>query len=204
MRLPCTLLLAFLVTPVFAGRYNRVHDIGDEAPDWSGLVGTDDEKYAAADFADKKALVILFTSNGCPYAQDVQSKVIELYKNYADEGVGVIAVNANKDRGDGLEAMKEVAEQNEYPFPYLFDESQQMARDFGARYTPEFYVLDQDGRIVYMGAYDDSFSTEPQDQHFVKDAVDAVLSGTEPEVAETAPVGCSIRFDRRRRRAVGK
>lgn len=195
--------MTLVVSPLMAGRYNRVLDIGDQAPSWSGLTGTDDAQHASTDFANKKAMVILFTSNGCPYAQDVQAKIIELHQNYADQGVGVVAVNANKDRGDGLAAMKEVAETHQYPFPYLFDETQQMAKDFGARYTPEFYVLDQNGKIVYMGAYDDSFSTEPKNQQYVREAVEAVLSGSEPAVAETAPVGCSIRFERSRR-AVGK
>ena len=95
--------------------------------------------------------------------------------------------------------MKSRAKDKGYTFPYLHDESQQIAKDFGAKYTPEFYVLDQQRRIAYMGALDDSKLGSKVEQPYVELAIDAVLAGGQPEVTETAPVGCTVRYERIRR-----
>ena len=96
--------------------------------------------------------------------------------------------------------MKEFAEQKSFNFPYLFDRTQQVARDFGARRTPEFFVLDADRRVAYMGALDDSPDGTNVSKRYLEQAIDAVLAGQQPSVAETIAIGCNIRFVRSRRR----
>ena len=105
----------------------------------------------------------------------------------------------NKVKEDLLPKMKATAEEKGFKFPYLFDETQKIAKDFGAKYTPEFFVLDQERKIVYMGSLDDSPDGKNVNQRYVRSAVEAALAGETPKVAETVPIGCRIRFDRQRR-----
>ncbi|MCG8649137.1 MAG: thioredoxin family protein, partial [Pirellulales bacterium] len=139
------------------------------------------------------------TCNSCPYAVDVEDRLIALEKDYASRGVALVAINVNKVKKDLLPAMKETAEDKGFKFPYLFDESQQIAKDYGAKYTPEFFVLNQQRKVVYMGSLDDSPDGKNVAKRYVRAAVDAVLSGEQPAVSETVPIGCRVRFERQRR-----
>jgi hypothetical protein len=94
--------------------------------------------------------------------------------------------------------MKARAEKKKYPFPYLFDETQQIAREFGALTTPEFFALDRERKVVYMGAMDDNGDAAAVKQRYLEDAVEAALAGKKPDTTETAPVGCRIRYMRQR------
>ena len=94
--------------------------------------------------------------------------------------------------------MKKRASEKKFPFPYLYDESQRVARDYGAVFTPEFFVLNKDRRVVYMGAMDDNTQPDKVTQQYLQDAVEAALKGTAPETTETPAVGCRIRYARRR------
>ncbi len=194
------LLLFTFAYPASAGRYNKVLSIGDPAPTWQDLPGVDDALHSSDDLKDCKATVVIFTCNTCPYAMDVEEKIIALHEKYDARGVAVIAISVNKDPDDLLPAMKEHAEERNYKFPYLHDESQQIARDFGAKYTPEFYVLDQERRVAYMGAFDDSTLGSEVKSPYVELALDAVLSGQKPAVTEKPPVGCAVRYERIRRK----
>lgn len=182
-----------------AGKYNQQLNIGDQAPTFSELPGIDGKNHAFADWQSKKALVIVFTCNSCPYAVDAEDRLIALQKKYADKAVEVIAINVNKVKEDSLEAMKEKAKSKKFPFSYLYDESQQIARAFGAIYTPEFYVLDQNRKVAYMGAMDDSPDGKRITKRYVEDALDAVLAGGKPTVTETPAIGCRVRYERARR-----
>jgi peroxiredoxin len=194
-----TTALCLFATPVIAGRYNDVLKIGDPAPEWTDLPGTDDAKHSSADLSDRQAVVVFFTCNTCPYANDAEARVLALSKKYSDRGLAVVAINVDKHEDEVLMAMKERAQQQELTFPYLYDESQQIARDFGAKYTPEFFVLNAQRQVVYMGAFDDSpMGTEVQER-YVESAVEAALAGETPQKTETAPVGCAIRYERVRR-----
>ena len=194
------LLCCSIAVPATAGRYNKVLSVGDQAPAWKDLPGVDDQQHSLADLADKRAILVVFTCNTCPYANDAESRVIALHEEYESRGVAVVAISVNKNPEDLLPAMKEHAKDREYKFPYLHDESQQIAKDFGAKYTPEFYVLDQQRRIVYMGALDDSLLGSEVKQPYVELAIEAALNEGKPEVAETAPVGCAVQYERIRRR----
>lgn len=192
-------LCCLIVVPVSAGQYNTTVDIGDEAPTWKELPGTDDKPHSSDDFRDHKAMVVVFTCNSCPYAVDIEDRLIKLHEAYASRGVAIVAINVNKVEEDLLPAMKEKAEEKEFPFVYLFDETQEIAKAFGAKYTPELFVLDDKRKIAYMGSLDDSPEGREVSKTYVADALDAVLDGSEVETKETVPIGCRIRFERTRR-----
>ena len=185
-----------------AGTYNPDRDLGDVVDPWEDLPGTDGRRHSWSDLADRDAVVVVFTCNSCPYAVDYEERINDLAERHADADrrVAVLAINSNRIPEDALPAMKARAEAKQFRFPYLFDESQAVARAFGAVRTPEFFVLDRERRIVYMGAMDDSTTATAVKRRYVDDAVAAVLAGRAVEVAETAPVGCQIRFERRRAR----
>lgn len=184
-----------------AGTYNKQLSIGDAAPAWSGLVGTDEQKHALADLADKEVLVVCFTCNTCPYAVDYEDRLIALAKRFAAEGgkCAVVAINANKVKDDLLPAMQERAKAKGFNFLYLHDETQEVARSYGATFTPEFVVLNKERKVVYLGAMDDSPDGKKITKRYVEDAVAAVLAGKSPEVKETPAVGCAVRYVKTRK-----
>ena len=193
-----TVFVAIQTSLSHAGQYNQVLNIGDVAPTWEGLVGVDDKPHALTDLASKEVVVVVFTCNSCPYAVDAEDRLIALHKKYLDRGVALIAINVNKVEEDLLSAMKEKATEKGFEFPYLFDATQQIARDFGAMVTPEVYVLDAQRRVRYMGSIDDSPDGKQIQAKFVESAIDAVLAGDSPEITETVPIGCRLRYERKR------
>lgn len=183
-------------TQALAGQYNAVLNIGDPAPRWEGLEGTDGNKHSYAEFADAKCVVVAFTCNSCPYARDVEGRVIALAKEYASRGVRVVAINVNLVAEDLLPEMQRRAQERSFPFPYLHDPTQQIAKDYGAIKTPEFFVLDGSGKVAYMGALDDSPDGKAVTKRHVVEAVEAVLAGKAPTLRETVPIGCRVRYAR--------
>ena len=183
-----------------AGKYNSVLNIGDSAPQWTELPGTDGKKHSSQSFDKAAALVVAFTCNSCPYSVDVEDRLNQLAQKYKSAGVAVVAINVNKVEEDLLPAMKARAKEKGFDFPYLFDASQSIAKEFGAKYTPEFFVFNKERRLVYMGSFDDSPDGKNVKKNHVIDAIDAVLDGQPIELKETVPVGCRIRFERQRRR----
>ncbi len=191
-----------LSLPALAGEYNPVLSIGDAAPAWSALPGVDGKEHSLADLKGKEAVVIVFTCNSCPYAVDYEERLIAFSKKHCGpQGkVALVAVNVNTVEEDRLPAMKTRAAQRNFNFPYLFDESQKIARDYGATFTPEFFVLSQQRKIAYMGAMDDNTDAAKAKIHYVEAAVEAVLAGKSPEVKETVAVGCQVRYQRERKK----
>lgn len=198
-----TLLMIFLlfthVNNLFAGKYNSTLSPGDAAPEWQALPGVDGREYSLSDFKSSKSIVLVFTCNSCPYAVDIEDRLLAFHKKYANRGVTLVAINVNKVEDDLMPAMKQKAKEKAFQFPYLFDESQQIAKDYGAKRTPEFFVLDQDRNVVYMGALDDSPEGKKVSKRYVEMAVDLTLAGDKVKLEETVPVGCAIRFERSRR-----
>jgi peroxiredoxin len=187
--------------PLAAGEYNPVLNVGDRAPEWKDLPGTDGKKHALADLKDKDVVVLFFTCNSCDVATEYEDRIIALAEKYAGpkDRAAFVAVNVNKIPEDSLAEMKKRAEQKNFPYPYLFDESQQLAKAYGATSTPEFFVLDKNRKIAYMGGLDDSSNAKTVKQRFLADALDAVLDGKKPKTAETVAIGCLIRYERDRR-----
>jgi peroxiredoxin len=201
MRLFVTVLFvaaAFAPAFVRAGEFNAVLNIGDAAPEWKELPGVDGKTHSLGDLKEKKVVVVIFTCNSCPVAADYEDRIIAFANEYSDR-VGVVAINVNRIPEDSLEMMKKRAEEKKFPFPYLFDESQKIAKDYGAAFTPEFFVLSPERKIVYMGGMDDSSNPAQVKNNFLAPAVEAALAGVAPEKAETAAIGCRIRFARERR-----
>jgi peroxiredoxin len=200
------LTLILLSSQAFAGKHNEKLSIGDKAPAWKDLVdAVSGKKHSLADLNETEVVVIIFTCNSCPVATEYEDRILKLAKTYAvgasdnKSKVALVAINVNKrDKADLPPAMKQRAEKKKYPFPYLFDETQQIARDFGALFTPEFFVLDRDRRVVYMGAMDDNSDVAKVTRNYVGPAVEAALAGKQPETKETLPVGCRIRYVLRR------
>lgn len=199
MAISACLAMTCLATAVSAGQFNTVMDIGSKAPAWTDLPGTDGEKHSSDSVADHSVVVVAFTCNSCPYAVDVEDRLIALSKRYRGKSVAIVAINVNKVDEDRLPAMTARAKEKGFEFPYLWDETQEIAKDYGAKFTPEFFVMGKDGKVAYMGAFDDSPAGDGVTKTYVADAVDAVLAGNSAEIAETPPIGCLIRFERQRR-----
>ena len=198
--LVAALVLGFSYDAV-AGEYNQVLSIGDRAPAWKDLPGVDDKKHSLAELDEKELVVVVFTCNSCPIATDYEDRIIEIAKQYGGpEGkVGLVAINVNRVEEDRLPKMKERAETKGFPFPYLYDESQKIAKEYGATFTPEFFVLDRDRKVAYMGGMDDSSKPAQVKQHYLKAAIESLLEGDVPETPETTAIGCRIRYSRDRR-----
>lgn len=171
--------------------------VGAKAPDFD-LLGVDGQSYSLSGFADQQAVVVIFSCNHCPYVVANEDRMIELQADYADRGVQVVAINPNdevKYPADSFEAMKARAEEKGFNFPYLRDETQEVTRAYGASVTPEVFVVDAAGTIVYHGRIDDN-TMEPENvtRHDLREALDELLAGQELAVKETEPVGCSVKW----------
>jgi len=192
-------LLSFGATVAGAGEYNPVLSIGDPAPAWKDLPGIDGKTHSLSDLQQSKAVVLVFTCNSCPYAIDYENRIIALTKQFAAQEVAVVAINVNKVPEDSFDEMKARAKSQGFNFAYLYDETQKIARDYGATYTPEFFILDQQRKIAYMGALDDSPAADKVREQHVAAALTALLDGKQPKVTETVAIGCQIRWERKRR-----
>jgi peroxiredoxin len=188
---------------VVAGQFNAVLSLGDRAPAWTDLPGTDGKQHSLADLASFPLVVVVFTCNSCPYAIDYEDRLVTLGKKYSagDSQVAVVAINVNTIPADRMEAMKERAESKGFLFPYLFDETQEIARKFGAARTPECFLLDRDRRILYMGSIDDSSDPGKVTQRYLEDAIAQSLADGKIVTGETPPIGCRIRYQEGRRPA---
>ncbi|KAH1112951.1 hypothetical protein AAZX31_04G220400 [Glycine max] len=160
------------------------------------------------DFEAYPALLVMFICNHCPFVKHLKKDIVKLTKFYVEKGLAVIAISSNSvatHPQDGPEFMAEDAKLFDYPFPYLYDESQDVAQDFGAVCTPEFYLFKKDGRrpfeLVYHGQFDDSRPSNnvPLTGRDLSLAIDRVLSG-QPVPSEQKPsVGCSIKWHPRKK-----
>jgi peroxiredoxin len=193
-----TALWLLLLSPAisFSGEFNKTLSLGDAAPSWKALPGTDGKKHSLADIKTDYAIVV-FTCNSCPVAEEYEDRIIALSKKYEGKAT-VVAINVNLIPDDNLEAMKKRATKKKFSFAYLFDASQQIAKDYGANYTPEFFVLDKARHVVYMGALDDKTKAADVKEKYLEGALDKLLQGEKPIKGETIARGCQIRFKRTR------
>lgn len=180
----------------WGGKYNSQLSPGDKSPSFSELEGTDGKKHSLAELEDAEVVVLFFTCNSCPYAVDVEDRVLELAKSPAVTAgkCALVAIGSNTIEADSLEAMKKKAQEKGFPFLYLYDSTQQVAKSFGASRTPEFFVFDKERKLVYQGAFDDSPDGKMVKAKYVEQAVTDTLGGKTPVVQETIPVGCAVRY----------
>jgi peroxiredoxin len=168
-------------------------ELGDPAPDFQ-LPDTAGEQHGPGG----EVTAVVFTCNHCPYAIAWHERILEAARDYADRGVRFLLVNPNDAERyprDSLDAMKRrVDSDGGWPAPYLRDESQEVARAYGAKTTPDVFVLDRERRVRYRGAPDEDHQDPGQGAAWLRSALDALLEGREPEPAETNPVGCSVKW----------
>jgi peroxiredoxin len=194
----------FACPAAWAGKYNPTLNIGAAAPNWEKLPGTDGKEHSLNDFKDREVVVIAFTCGSCPTAVDYEGRMKALAKKLEANGKGVlIAINANdtsKAPEDTLEAMQERAQAKAFNYLYLRDDKQAVAKAYGATTTPEFFVLNKERKIVYMGALDDKTDAAAVSEKYVEAAIDAALADKSPAVAETVARGCLVRYAKERRK----
>lgn len=170
--------------------------LGTEAPSFD-LPGVDGRNHSLDDYADADVLVLIQSCNHCPYVQAWEGRMVDLQRELGDRGVRIVAVNSNDAESypeDSLDEMRIRAEGQGFNFDYLYDEPQTVARQLGAERTPEVFVFDKKRRLRYHGAIDDSRDESAVTQRYLRDALEAVLSGRDPEVTETPAVGCSVKW----------
>jgi peroxiredoxin len=172
--------------------------LGTQAPDFK-LMNVDGREVELADFAGKPALLVMFMCNHCPFVIHVAEELARLTSEYMARGVAVVGINSNDTAAhpaDSPERMVAEAEERGYPFPYLFDETQEVAHAYRAACTPDFFLFDQDRKLVYRGQLDDSRPGNgvPVTGKDLRAALDAVLAGKKPAEEQRASLGCNIKW----------
>lgn len=172
--------------------------IGDPMPmkDYE-MKNVDGTMLTTAGVVGKKATVVAFWCNHCPFVVKYRERFITLAKTFGGENVGFIAVNSNdpaKVPGDSLEAMQAIAKQFEYPFPFTVDAGAKLATAYGATRTPHIFVFDADHKLVYVGAIDDNPDPAKAVKPYLKQTLEALLAGKDVPLAETKAFGCTIKW----------
>ena len=172
--------------------------LGTPAPDFA-LPDTDGSIVSLGDFGDGKALLVIFMCNHCPFVVHVREEIVKLVTEYQAKGVGVVGINANDVANyadDSPERMKRDVEEFGYTFPYLYDESQAVAKAYRAACTPDFFVFDADGKLAYRGQMDDSRPNSgiPVTGEDLRAALDAVLAGEPVPEPQRPSIGCNIKW----------
>ena len=172
-------------------------NIGDTIINFE-LPATDGKTYTVDSFGESDLLAVIFSCNHCPYVLAWEDRLIAAQNDYADKSVQVAFISANnaeKYPADSFENMAKHAEDKGFPFPYLYDESQDVARAYGAERTPEIFLFDKERTLQYHGTVDDNYEDPSAvTVRYFRDALDAVLAGNAPATASTAPVGCTIKW----------
>jgi peroxiredoxin len=173
--------------------------IGDPAPMTDvKMKNVDGREVSIAGVAGKKGTLVVFTCNHCPWVKAWEKRLVEIGNGYSTRGIGVIAINSNDPETyaeDGYAQMQKRAKQRGMKYPYVVDATSDVARAFGATRTPEAFLFDAGGRLVYHGAIDDN-AREPGkvSRRYLEDGLKALIEGREIAVRETKALGCSIKF----------
>src|SRR5229473_6849620 len=170
--------------------------LGASAVDFQ-LKGVDGKTHKLNSFSDKKALVVVFSCNHCPYVQAYEYRMVQLQKDYSAKGVTLVAINSNDDSDypeDSYPNMIKRAKEQGFNFPYLRDETQEIARKYGAICTPHVFLFNEQRVLSYKGRIDDNRNPNDVKSHDLRNAIDALLSGKTPAVQVTRPFGCSIKW----------
>lgn len=187
-------LAALVITPMGAAAL----DIGDAIVDTEvKMKNTDGSMVTIAGLEGGKGTLVIFTCNHCPFVKGWQDVMVDIGNTYMKKGIGVIFINSNDPAvaGDTYEGMQALAKEKGYTFPYVVDATSDVARNFGAKKTPDVFLFDADGKLVYQGAVGEGGrSPTSGGQVWLRDALDALLAGRPVENAQTKAVGCSIKF----------
>jgi len=170
--------------------------VGDQAPSFE-LPDTSGDLHAVPAEPAPAATVLIQTCNHCPYVIAWNPRLRAVAEEYADRGVRFLAINSNdasRYPADSLDHMKRFVSDQSWPIPYLYDESQEVARSLDAVATPHVFVFDSENRLAYQGAPDSDHTDDAQNAGWMRGAIDAVLAGGKPDPQETPPRGCSIKW----------
>lgn len=173
--------------------------LGAPAPAFSLRDATTGKLVGLDNFTGKKALLVMFICNHCPFVKHVRSEIASLARDYQPKGVGVVAISSNDVQNypdDSPAKMAEEAKAAGYSFPYLYDESQAVAKSYRAACTPDFYIFDADRRLAYRGQLDDSRPKNglPVTGRDLRAALDAVLAGKPVSAQQMPSIGCNIKW----------
>ncbi len=182
-----------------AGLFAQGYEIGDIATDFR-LLNVDGNYVSMSDYEDAKGIILIFSCNHCPYVVAYEDRMIELHNTYAPKGFPLVAVNPNDsiaEPRDSYTKMIERAEEKNFPFDYLLDADQLIYPEYGATRTPHVYLLEKEGeqfRVAYIGAIDDNYrDAGAVEEHFLANAIDALLAGERPDPEFTRAIGCTIK-----------
>jgi peroxiredoxin len=176
------------------------YKVGDIATDFN-LKNVDGKLVKLADYKKAKGFIVVFTCNHCPFSQAYEQRIIDLHKKYAQLGYPVVAINPNdakREPEDSYEKMQELAKAKKYPFAYLHDETQQIAKTYGAARTPHVFVLQKTkagNKVMYIGAIDDNYEdAKAATERYVETAVNNLLKGKTIAKTNTKAIGCTIKW----------
>ena len=162
------------------------------------LPGTDGNMYSSDSFSNKEILIVIFSCNHCPYVQAYEQRIIELQNEFNENSVQIVAISSNdavKYPEDSFDEMKKRAESKNFNFPYLYDQSQEIAIAFGATHTPQVFLFNSEKKLKYEGKIDDNWQ-EPElvNSRYLRDAILEVLDRKDVSVPETFSIGCTIKW----------
>ncbi len=172
---------------------------GDNAVEFS-LKNVDGTSVSLSDYDDQKGVIVVFTCNPCPFAKAYEKRIIALHQSYAEQGFPVVAINPNDvdiSPDDTMDKMKTRAKEQDYPFPYLKDETQEVYKSYGATKTPHIFLLQNKGgkfKVAYIGAIDDNaMDAASVTSRYLENAIATLVSGGNPDPATTKAIGCTIK-----------
>lgn len=176
------------------------YKVGDVARDFS-LKNIDGKMISLAHYSDAKGVIVVFTCNHCPFAKAYESRIIDLHKTFAAKGYPVVAINPNDPAAypeDSFENMVKRAKEKSYPFAYVMDETQDIAKSYGATRTPHVFLLKKNAskfEVAYIGAIDDnSENASAVKEKYVEQVIASLVGGKTPTVTMTKAVGCGIKW----------
>ncbi|MGL1888525.1 MAG: thioredoxin family protein [Reichenbachiella sp.] len=194
------LWITILSHSTLANTVGEGYKIGDTAANFN-LKNIDGKMVSMTDMKTAKGFIVVFTCNTCPYSKMYEQRIDELNKMYSDKGYPVIAINSNDQSvkpGDSYDEMVKLANDKNYSFPYLYDESQEVAQAYGATRTPHVYILQKKKNsleVAYIGAIDNNAKDgKLADTKYVEDAVNSLLDNKTVENNFTKAIGCSIKW----------
>jgi peroxiredoxin len=173
-------------------------NIGERAPDFN-LPATDGNTYRLNDFEDSQVLVVFFTCNHCPYVIGSDEVTRQTAEKFISRGVKFVGINSNSKQTypeDDFPHMKQRMDEHQFPWLYLYDESQEIARTYGALRTPHFYIFDRERRLIYTGrSVDSPRDTSKMTVNDLERALKEHLSGNEISIPKTNPIGCNVKWE---------
>ena len=177
---------------------SNMMELGTIAPDFALMDTVSDKTLTLSDLKSDVATVVLFICNHCPYVKHLNSKIVEVANKYQKKGVQFIAISSNSVEThpqDGPDHMKQIAKEHAYPFPYLYDETQKVAKAYQAECTPDLFVFDGDLKCVYRGQFDDSRPNKGEATgNDLSAALDAIIAGEKVSEKQKPSMGCNIKW----------